>query len=83
MILTTAAYKKRIGASIRALRVIGNESQDTFAARLKMHRTYYSAIERGEKNLTIATLARICRLHNQPISDVIAVAEKLPAGEIK
>ncbi len=25
-----------------------------------MHRTYYSAIERGEKNLQIDTLQRVC-----------------------
>lgn len=25
-----------------------------------MHRTYYSAIERGEKNLQLDTLLRIC-----------------------
>ena len=25
-----------------------------------MHRTYYSAIERGEKNLQLDTLERIC-----------------------
>lgn len=26
-----------------------------------MHRTYYSAIERGEQNVTFETLERICK----------------------
>lgn len=36
-----------------------NMSQDTFADSIAMHRAYYSAIERGEKNLTVATLLRV------------------------
>lgn len=34
-------------------------SQDDFADRIKTHRAYYSAIERGEKNITLVTLHRI------------------------
>lgn len=37
-----------------------NLSQEAFADMIEMHRTYYSAIERGEKNLQISTLLRIC-----------------------
>jgi transcriptional regulator with XRE-family HTH domain len=35
-------------------------SQEAFADQIGMHRTYYSALERGEINLTLKTLRRIC-----------------------
>jgi len=35
-------------------------SQESFADHIQMHRTYYSAIERGEKNLQLDTLVRVC-----------------------
>ena len=34
-------------------------SQDRFADQIDMHRAYYSAIERGEKNITLETLLRV------------------------
>lgn len=34
-------------------------SQDKFADTIGMHRAYYSSIERGERNLTLATLWRL------------------------
>lgn len=34
-------------------------SQDLFADRIQMHSAYYSAIERGEKNVTLPTLRRV------------------------
>ena len=34
-------------------------SQDSFADLIRMHRAYYSAIERGERNVTIQTLLRV------------------------
>ncbi len=49
-----------LGTSLRAYREAAGYSQESFADRIGMHRTYYSAIERGEKNLQIDTLKRIC-----------------------
>jgi len=34
-------------------------SQVTFADAVGMHRAYYSAIERGERNVTLSTIARV------------------------
>ena len=34
-------------------------SQDGYADRIGMHRAYYAAIERGERNVTLSTLHRV------------------------
>ncbi|MCL1634790.1 helix-turn-helix domain-containing protein [Luteimonas sp. SX5] len=51
---------QRIGRALRTRRKHAGRSQESFAAQIGMHRTYYSAIERGEKNLQIDTLQRVC-----------------------
>lgn len=48
-----------VGQTMRALRHHTGLSQDDFADRIDMHRAYYSAIERGEKNITLKTLHRV------------------------
>ena len=40
-----------------------------------MHRTYYSAIERGQKNLRIQTLERICAVLKLQMWEVMQDAE--------
>ena len=52
---------ERIGAAIRKRREATGHSQESFADKIDMHRTYYSAIERGEQNVTVETLERICK----------------------
>ena len=36
-------------------------SQEAFADLIGMHRAYYSAIERGERDLTLGTLHRVAK----------------------
>ena len=50
---------QRVGQAIRTRRRQTGASQDSFADRIGMHRAYFSAIERGEKNVTLVTLRRI------------------------
>jgi transcriptional regulator with XRE-family HTH domain len=49
----------RLGAAIRERRIALGLSQEGFADAIKMHRAYYSKIERGERNLTLLTLLRV------------------------
>jgi transcriptional regulator with XRE-family HTH domain len=51
---------ERIGAALRRRREAQEISQEDFAELVGMHRTYYSAIERGRKNMRLETLERIC-----------------------
>jgi transcriptional regulator with XRE-family HTH domain len=50
---------QRVGQAMRRRRADLGLSQDLFADRIQMHRAYYSAIERGEKNVTLPTLLRV------------------------
>lgn len=49
----------KLGAAIRQRRIGHDYSQDSFADAIGMHRAYYSSIERGERNLTLATVERV------------------------
>jgi len=51
---------RNLGRALRARREAAGYSQESYANVIGMHRTYYSAIERGEKNLQLDTLQRIC-----------------------
>ncbi|MCB1567043.1 MAG: helix-turn-helix transcriptional regulator [Xanthomonadales bacterium] len=48
-----------VGQEIRKRRTALGLSQDRFADSIGMHRAYFAAIERGEKNVTITTLVRV------------------------
>lgn len=50
---------QRFGAVLRSRREALNYSQDSFADAIGMHRAQYSALERGESNMTVVTLARL------------------------
>ena len=54
-----ATLQQKLGTVIRSRRTALGFSQDTFADEIGMHRAYYSAIERGERNLTLQTLWRV------------------------
>ena len=48
-----------LGKRIRALRSGTGLSQERFALRAGLDRTYYAAIERGERNPSVKQLAKI------------------------
>ena len=67
---------QRLGRSIRSHRKAAGHSQESFADKIGMHRAYYSAIERGEKNLQIDTLQRVCDGLKVRMSDVLKDADE-------
>lgn len=64
-----------LGKAFRKRREALGFSQESFADEIGMHRTYYSAIERGEKNLQLDTLQRVCEGLQTPIWEVFKHAE--------
>jgi transcriptional regulator with XRE-family HTH domain len=67
--------QQRVGAALRKRREAQEISQEDFAELVGMHRTYYSAIERGLKNIRIETLERICSALDVHIWEVVKDAE--------
>lgn len=59
---------------MRRLREALKMNQDDFADSIDMHRTQYSALERGEKNLTIASLDRVSKGLRVKISELLEEA---------
>ena len=48
-----------VGRNVRRLRLAAGLSQEAFAHACGLHRTYIGDVGRGERNITLATLAKI------------------------
>lgn len=48
-----------VGRNLRRHRLELGYSQEAFADHMGVHRTYFGAVERGERNLTLQTLEKI------------------------
>lgn len=51
---------KLVGIKIREIRNKLNLSQEIFAEKVGLHRTYIGQIERAEKNITLKNIHKIC-----------------------
>jgi len=58
--MKSRSIQKRIGEAVPEHRAAMGLSQEAFADKIRMHRAYYGALERGEKNLQLSTLERVC-----------------------
>jgi transcriptional regulator with XRE-family HTH domain len=67
--------QQRIGNALRTRREALDISQEYFAEQVGMHRTYYSAIERGLKNVRMETLERLCAALKTKMWEVVKDAE--------
>jgi transcriptional regulator with XRE-family HTH domain len=74
-LMEKVTLQTKLGAAVRERREALKYSQDTFADAIDMHRAYYSAIERGERNVTLNTLARLAEGLNMKIAELMAKAK--------
>lgn len=61
---------KRVGEKIRYYRKERGLSQEELAYRASLHNTYIGQLERGEKNATIESLAKVCAALDITLSDL-------------
>ena len=62
-----------IADNIRQRRQAIGLSQEALADNCGLHRTYIGAIERGERNLTVNTLARVAEALGCTAADLLTV----------
>lgn len=61
--------KKVLGQRVRKLRLLKNISQEKLAELADLHRTYIGSIERGERNVSLENIQKICDALNLSISE--------------
>ena len=59
---------KALGQRIRALRTEQGYSQEAFADKCGVHRTFMGTVERGESNLSFQNIARVAATLDVPLS---------------
>lgn len=75
--MKNAFLARQFGALIRELRLEARLSQEEFADRCELHRTYIGSIERGEKTITIETAYKIANALGMPLSYIFQRLESL------
>ena len=70
-VLTTA-----FGDAVRKLRRERGWSQEEFADRVGVHRTYMGGVERGERNVILVNIGRISESLGLPLAGLMAEVDR-------
>jgi len=62
--------QKRLGKRIAELRRKKGFSQEGFAHECGFHRSYMGAVERGEKNMTLAMVERVAKALRMSLAEL-------------
>ncbi|BAL94035.1 helix-turn-helix domain-containing protein [Rubrivivax gelatinosus] len=63
--------RSRIARHVRRLRVLRGLSQERLAELADLHRTYVGAVERGERNVSVATVERLATALGVDVSELL------------
>ena len=63
--------RKRVGRTLRRLRLDRGLSQEEFAFEAGLHRTYVSGVERGVRNPTVLVLEEIAKALKVPAAELL------------
>ncbi|MEM1071123.1 MAG: helix-turn-helix transcriptional regulator [Planctomycetota bacterium] len=69
------ALEIRFGKAVRRLRESRGISQEDFASRAEIHRTYISSVERGKVVVSIGVAERIASALEMPLSRLFKETE--------
>lgn len=67
---------RNFGHTVRNIRISRGISQETFADKCELHRTYISDIELGKRNVSLENIEKISSALNLSISDLFREVEK-------
>lgn len=62
--------QQRLGNRIRSLREATGLSQEKFALKIGMDRTYYASVEAGKRNIAIINIEKIANGFNISLSEL-------------
>jgi transcriptional regulator with XRE-family HTH domain len=71
MVRNSSALLVRFGGRVRELRQAAGLSQEAFAERCDLDRTYISGIERGKRNVSLQNLKVLARALNVTLSGLL------------
>jgi len=63
--------RKKFGKRLRQLREERGWSQEEFADRAGLHRTYVSAVERGVRNSTLSVIERLAKALGVSLAEML------------
>ncbi len=72
------SLRTQLGRTIRRLREKQGFSQEGFADRVGVHRTYMGAVERGEVNISLKNIEKIARALDLSAGELLRKAERSP-----
>ena len=61
----------RFGARVRELRLEMGLSQERFAAKCKLDRTYVGSVERGERNIALRNIEKIAKAFGKSSAELM------------
>jgi len=70
------AVLKKFGAAVRRYRRIAGLTQEEFADICELDRSYLGGVERGERNLTLINVIKICDALKVNASEMLADLNK-------
>jgi transcriptional regulator with XRE-family HTH domain len=65
------ASLRRFGERVRELRAALGISQEAFAAKCQLDRTYISGIERGKRNVSLLNIVRIAKALDVSVAELV------------
>ncbi|MDX2076815.1 MAG: helix-turn-helix transcriptional regulator [bacterium] len=64
-------YLRQFGETVREIRKQRNLSQEEFAEKCGLHRTYVGGIERGERNVSLLNIIKMAQALNVTVGDLV------------
>ena len=61
--------KEKVGQRIKELRTKQGLSQEEFAFKCELDRTYITSLERGKRNISLENLEKIAKAFNMTLSE--------------
>lgn len=70
------SIQKAFGIALKELRSKNNLSQEKFALKIDMDRTYYASVESGRRNISLINIEKIAKGFDISLSDFFKTIEQ-------